>query len=140
MGLFDDYAVPPIADPVRRLSDFYRELQPPDQDPMLDFDEWDVVGFAKQAGFETVIANLSLNILPSRPTKWEDFIAFQANPNVPSLSDAINRIFSNREREMLETHLRPLIEQGRGRIRQAGLFLWAWKPGGWLWERVQGAR
>ena len=38
---------------------------------------------------------------------------------------------------MLKTHLRPpLIEQGRGWIRQAGLFLWAWKPGGRSWERV----
>lgn len=68
------------------------------------------------------------------PTRWEDFIAFQANPNVPSVSDAIDRTFSTGECELLETHLRP---QGRSRIRQAGLFLWAWKPGGWSWERAQ---
>jgi arsenite methyltransferase len=136
LGLFDDYAVPPIVDLVRRLWDFYRRLQPPDEDPMLNFDEWDLVRLARLAGFETVIANLSLNILPGIPTRWEDFIAFQANPNVPALSDAIGQIFSNAEREMLETHLRPLIEQGRGQIRQSGLFLWAWKPGGWSREPV----
>jgi hypothetical protein len=48
---------------------------------MLNFDEWDLVRLATLAGFETVIANLSLNILPGIPTRWEDFIAFQANPN-----------------------------------------------------------
>ena len=140
MGFFDDYAVPPITELVRRLSDFYGSLQPPNHDPMLDFDEWDLVGLAKQAGFETIIANLSLTILPGIPMKWENFVAFQGNPNIPALSDAIGQVLSTSEREMLETHMRPLIEQGRGRLRQAGLFLWAWKPGGWLPERAESAR
>jgi hypothetical protein len=106
-----------------KAAGFYRGLQPANEDPMLDFEEWDLVRLAKLTGFETIIANLRLNILADISAKWEDFIAFQASSNVPSLSDAIGQMSSNAEREMLETHLRPLIAQGRGRIRQSGFFL-----------------
>jgi arsenite methyltransferase len=93
IGLFDDYAVPPIAELMQRLSVFYHELQPTNEDPMLDFDEWDLVCSAKQAGFETVIANLSLTMLPGVPVRWEDFVAFQGNPNIPPFKMLSTRFF-----------------------------------------------
>jgi arsenite methyltransferase len=135
-GFFEDYATTPVGDLMRRLSDFYRKLLP-NSSPMIDFDEWDLVGFAKQAGFETIIANFSINVLPGIPTNWEDFIGFQGNPNIPSIAGAMKKIFSEDERATLEKHIRPLVEKGYGKIHQAGLFLWGWKPGGWSWERAQ---
>jgi ubiquinone/menaquinone biosynthesis C-methylase UbiE len=46
--------VTPVQDLVAQVRAVYLRLQPPDNDPMLDFDERDLLRFAEQAGFKQV--------------------------------------------------------------------------------------
>jgi hypothetical protein len=51
------------------------------------------------------------------------------NPLIPTVGDAIDRALTPEERERFVTHLRPLVEQGRGVWRMGQAYLVAVKPG-----------
>lgn len=53
-GTFLGYDVTPVGELARRVWAVYERIQPPDTDPMLDFDERDLFDFAANAGFEEV--------------------------------------------------------------------------------------
>jgi hypothetical protein len=50
------------------------------------------------------------------------------NPRIPTLAEAMEQALSPAEREALERHLRPLVEEGRGTWRMASAYLRAEKP------------
>ena len=45
------YDVTPVKPLATKIAAFYQSIQPPGPDPMLDFDERDLVRHAEQAGF-----------------------------------------------------------------------------------------
>jgi len=121
---FDLSAIPKIAAKIRAV---YDAIQPPDTDPMLDFDERDLIAFAERAGFHPIHLQLEAEIRPSQPTAWEAFISRAGNPRIPTIADAMNQALSAEERDELMGHLRPLVEEGRGTWRMALAFLHAVK-------------
>jgi hypothetical protein len=50
------YDVSPVKPLAAKLGAFYQSIQPPGPDPMLDFDERDLVRHAEQPGFADMIA------------------------------------------------------------------------------------
>jgi ubiquinone/menaquinone biosynthesis C-methylase UbiE len=52
--LFSGYDVSPMKEIADKLKDLYNPIQPPDTDPMLDFDERDLIVFAEKAGFKEI--------------------------------------------------------------------------------------
>jgi len=70
-----------------------------------------------------------LPLVPTDPMPWETFVQIVANPKVPSLGEAMEEALGPEERERLVAHLRPLVEEGRGRVRQAGAYVSATKAG-----------
>src|SRR5919106_384397 len=68
---FDLSPIPEIASKIRAV---YDKVQPLDSDPMLDFDERDLIAFAEQAGFHPIQLELEAEIRPSEPMQWETFI------------------------------------------------------------------
>ncbi|MGH3109892.1 MAG: class I SAM-dependent methyltransferase [Gaiellaceae bacterium] len=122
---YDLGAIPEIS---RKIRAVYEAIQPPDTDPMLDFDERDLLAFAEQAGFDPIQLTLEADIGPSEPVDWETFVDAAGNPRIPTFSDAINQALSVEERERLTAHLRPLVEGGRGKHRRAVAWLHATKP------------
>jgi arsenite methyltransferase len=122
---FDFSPIPEIAAKMRAV---YEAIQPPDTDPMVDFDERDLIDFADQAGFHPINLQLEAEIRPTDPVAWETFIDRAGNPRIPTLGDAMDQALSPDEREQLVAHLRPLIEEGRGTWRMAMAFLHAVKP------------
>ena len=124
-GRFHGYDVAPVADLVSRLNQLYRSGNPTDSDPMHDFDERDLVALAEDAGFGQVHARLAIDVQPPEPLPWQAMLDAAPNPLAPTLGEAMRQTLTVEEIDRLTAHLRPLVEQGRGRRRTASAYLWA---------------
>ena len=124
------YDVAPVADIARRLRDVYERLQPQATDPMLDFDERDLVELATGAGFFPVRLQLEATVGPPLFRDWDAFARVPPNPRIPSLADAMEDALTPEERDRFVAHLRPLVESGSGTSRTALAFLSGVKPEG----------
>jgi arsenite methyltransferase len=118
----------PVPDISRKIRAVYDALQPPDSDPMLDFDERDLIAHAEAAGFHPIRLELEAEIRSSEPMEWDKFTSRAGNPRIPTIARAMERALSSDERDELVAHLRPLVEEGRGTWRMAIAFLHAVKP------------
>jgi arsenite methyltransferase len=116
-----------LAELATRVDRVYEEIQPPD-DPMLDFDERDLVKLAERAGFFPVELDLHAFVRPSEPRPWDAFLNSSGNPKIPTIAEAMDRALTPEERERFTEHLRPLVEEGRGVWRMAHAYLRAVKP------------
>jgi ubiquinone/menaquinone biosynthesis C-methylase UbiE len=123
---FDDPALGSIG---AKLDALFAELQPPDKDPMLDFDERDLMALAESAGFFPVRTDVRLVVEPSEPRSWKGFLSSAGNPKLPTFAEAMDQVLSAEETERLVEYLRPRVEQGLGRWRMGSAYLWATKPG-----------
>jgi arsenite methyltransferase len=122
---FYGYDITPVADLVAKLKDVYDAIQPPTSDPMLDFDERDLLALAEQAGFGEVHAQLTIDIRPPEPLPLHALLNSSGNPRIPTIAEAMRQVLTAEEAERLTAHLRPLVEQGRGERRTAVIYLWA---------------
>lgn len=97
-------------------------------DPMLDFDERDLVRLAEAAGFFPVRLDLRLDVEPPEPRPWDGFLNSSGNPNLPTFAEAMEQALTAAEAERFSAHARPRVEQGLGRWRMGHAYLWATKP------------
>ncbi len=111
-----------------KLDAWFAELQPAD-DPMLDFDERDLLRHAEAAGFFPVRADVRLVVEPPEPRAWDGFLHSSGNPNIPTFAEAIDQLLSAEEAARLVEYMRPRVEQGLGRWRMGSAYVWATKPG-----------
>lgn len=129
--LFFGYDIRPIAGIAAKVAGPYAALQPAGTDPMVDFDDRDLVRLAEQAGFGEVRLDLRVEVRSSQsPTPWERFLRSSANPNVPPVGDVLARVLTAEEQGAFAAHLRPLVETGRGQYRRAVAYLTAGDGGG----------
>jgi ubiquinone/menaquinone biosynthesis C-methylase UbiE len=117
-----------LADLAEKLSDVYRTHQDPEADPMFNFDERDLMRLAEEAGFFPVELQLRVEVKAAEPCPWEIFLHSSGNPNVPTFAEAMEEVLSPAERNRVSSHLRPLVEEGRGVSRMAHAYLSAGKP------------
>jgi arsenite methyltransferase len=111
-----------------KLRAVYEALQPRDSDPMLDFDERDLVRLAEETGFFPIWLYLEGMIEPTPPRAWEGFLNSSGNPNIPTVAEAMEQALTPAERDRLTRYLRPLVEAGQGEWRMASAHLVAAKP------------
>jgi arsenite methyltransferase len=127
---FFGYDVAPVEDLARKLMTAYERAQP-DERPMLDFDERDLLRHAEEAGFGEIHLTFEVAIEP-RPAQqcssWEEFLRLAGNPLAPTVEEVLEEALTRAERERFEGHLRPLVEVGRGVSRLALAYLWSTKP------------
>jgi arsenite methyltransferase len=97
----------------------YEGIQPPDSDPMLDFDERDLLRLAEEAGFFPVRLTLDARIETAEARSWDGFLDMAWNPNVPTLREAMEQALTSKERDRLTQALRPRVEAGQGEWRMA---------------------
>jgi len=127
-GRFCGYDITPIADLAAKVWALFEGLQPPDTDPMLDFDERDLLHAAERAGFTELHLELRADIEPQvPPLPWDTFAHSSGNPLIPTIGQAIAQTLDADEAEQFQTHLRPLVEAGQGEHRLATASLWATK-------------
>jgi SAM-dependent methyltransferase len=122
------FDVGPVRDLAVRLREFFRGLQPLESDPMLDFDERDLLSTCEAAGFADLHLAFHVFVRPATPEPWDRVMATPGNPNIPSPREAMERVFTAEEAARYEAHMRPLVEAGRGVAREAVAFLAARKP------------
>jgi arsenite methyltransferase len=121
------YDLSPLDEIGAKLRAVYDALQPSGTDPMLDFDERDLIGLAQDAGFFPIQLRLEADIKPTEPRTWEGLLHSAGNPNIPTLAEAMQQSLTPAERRLLSAHLRPQVEQGLGEWRMANAYLVATK-------------
>ena len=124
---FWGYPADGLSDLADRVEQVYEEIQPPD-DPMLDFDERDLIRLAEAAGFFPIELELEAEIRSIPPTPWDAFLNQSGNPRIPTIAEAMDQALTPEERERFSAHLRTLVEEGKGVSRMARAYLKAVKP------------
>jgi ubiquinone/menaquinone biosynthesis C-methylase UbiE len=122
--------MPEIAHLWQRFDEHFRTLQPVESDPMMDFDQHDLLRHAEAAGFPTVHLAYHVNVSPAEPLKWEAWLKISGNPNIPTIGEALREIFSDDEFALFEQYARPEIERGGRPFRGAFCLLTATKATG----------
>ncbi len=130
--LFRGWDVGPVMALAQKVREVYRFRQPADTDPMLDFDERDLVRLAEEAGFREIRLDLQVmvGIAPGPDAyRWDAYWRSSPNPKAPTLEEAVGKALTPDEAERFVAHLRPLVERGEGASRGALAYLWALKDG-----------
>jgi arsenite methyltransferase len=123
---FFGYDAGPVAALAAKVDARFADIQPADTDPMLDFDDRDLVRLAEQAGFEEVNLDLRVTVTSWRsPAPWDRFLRSAPNPKVPPVGDVLAQALSPAELAAFTACLRPLVEAGRGETRRAVAYLTA---------------
>lgn len=125
---FYGFDTAPIAPLAAKVAALYQSIQPPGEDPMLDFDDRDLVRHAEGAGFGKVELELRVTVRSRRqPVPWDRFLASAGNPLLPTVDEVLDRTLSAEEIAEFTAYLRPLVESGHGPERMAFAFLTALK-------------
>ena len=125
---FSGYDIRPVMSLAARVQSLYAAIQPPGEDPMIDFDERDLVRFAELAGFPEIELELRITVkgaLPPMP--WDRFLRTAGNPLVPPIGEALKRTLDAAEISDFTAHLKPLVESGTGQERVAFAYVTARK-------------
>jgi arsenite methyltransferase len=125
---FAGHPVDGLEEIAAKVRSVFEAIQPHDSDPMLDFDERDLLRLAEAAGFFPIRLTLDARIEGLEPRSWEGFLDSAWNPNVPTVREAMEQALSPEEQERLTAGLRPLVERGEGEWRMAFAHLAATKP------------
>jgi arsenite methyltransferase len=124
---FCGYDVTPVQGLAHKVRDVYDRLQPPDTDPMLNFDERDLLRWVEQTEYTEIHLDLQIAVAPLAAAPWEVWARKAGNPRIPTPDEAMRQALTPAEVEQFTAHLRPLVEQGRGTTRGAVAYLWARK-------------
>ena len=127
---FAGYDVAPVVHLARKVKAVFLQAQPDQNNPMLDFDERDLIRFARDAGFQKIHLRLDVRIFSQhKMPNWETFLNQAPNPLAPTLKEAISESLTPSEARDFLTHLRTAVEQQRGLRKGAAAYLWAGKGG-----------
>jgi SAM-dependent methyltransferase len=116
-----------VTDLAERVERVFEAIQPA-TDPMLNFDERDLVRWAEDAGFFPIELEYTAEIRPHDPKPWKAFLNSSGNPKIPTVAQAMDQALTPEERERFSEHLRPLVEAGAGVWRMGEAYLTAVKP------------
>ena len=117
-----------VADLAERVEHVFGAIQP-ETDPMLDFDERDLIRWTEEAGFFPIELDYQAEIRAHDPKPWPAFLSSSGNPKIPTIAEAMDEALTPAERDRFAEHLRPLVEEGRGVWRMGHAYLTAVKPG-----------
>ncbi|MGH2572072.1 MAG: methyltransferase domain-containing protein [Actinomycetota bacterium] len=128
-NLFLNYDVTPIADLAQKVRAVYERAQPRGTDPMMNFDERDLLKFIQEAGFDEIQLDLHVEIVSGAWWgSWGALLKASGNPLIPTVEEAMAQSLTPDESAEFEAYLRPLVEAKRGVRREAVVYLWGRKP------------
>jgi hypothetical protein len=126
--IFSGFDVTPVMDIAEKVKAVYLALQPPETDPMLNFDERDLFSMAEAAGFAEIDLELKLELKSQSDIfTWNKFLNGAPNPKAPTLAEAMEKVLTHGEKGRFISHLQPLVEGGKGKLRGALAYLCATK-------------
>lgn len=124
-GRFLGYDVAAVRDLTAAVRAVFDAIQPADTDPMLTFDERDLITMAEDASFTEVHLHLQVDIEPNRPMAWTTLLHSSGNPTIPTLAEAMDTALTPAQITDLSNYLRPQVESGAGQRRMAVTYLTA---------------
>jgi ubiquinone/menaquinone biosynthesis C-methylase UbiE len=104
----------PVADLAAKLRRAWIRL-PPEQDPMLDFDERDLLRLARDAGFTALELDYRAEVevpAPAPTTDWDALKSTAPNPLAPTVEEALAQTLTDAERDRFEAHVRSVLAAG----------------------------
>jgi arsenite methyltransferase len=118
--------------PVEHLAEKIRaQWKGPDEHPLLNFDERDLLRHADEAGFDDIRLDYTAEIKrkPHWATSWEVLKRWSGNPLDPTPEEEIAAVLTPDEQREFEEHMRSALE-ARPLVptRSAGAYLRAVKP------------
>ncbi len=115
----------PVAPLAARVEQAFRAMQPAEANPMLDFDERDLLRLLEQAGFVSLDLDLHIAIRrEQRDLAWfEALLDGSSNPRIPSMRQAIAAALSADEAATYLAYYRQAITTTRVTARQATAYL-----------------
>ena len=121
---FDARAVLEIAEKVKAVG---LKAKPPNEDPMFNFDERDLIEFARRAGFREINLDLRIEVKPENlDMEWETWINVAPNPKMSTLEEAMREALSPDERDSFIGYFRPLVKGKQPMIKRSAVaYLWA---------------
>jgi arsenite methyltransferase len=126
--VFDGVDVTPVIDIAKKLKSLYASLQPMDFDPMMNFDERDLIRMVREVGFQEIHLNLEVEIVRTPEMSWQATLNVSGNPKIPSLSEAMEQVLTAAEADAFVSFLRPVVENREGTMTSALAYLWAERP------------
>jgi SAM-dependent methyltransferase len=117
----------PVHELIDRIGAVMERVQPSESDPMVDFDERDLLAHAEAAGFAEIHLDYETEIAPAEPRHWETVLHSSGNPKLPTLAEMMDEIFTPEEAARYEAYMRPRVEGGLSTNRWATAYLWAVK-------------
>ncbi len=117
----------PVQKLIDRIGAVMERLQPSETDPMVDFDERDLLEHAEAAEFAEIHLDYEAEIAPAEPRRWETVLHCSGNPKLPTLAELMDEIFTPEEAARYEAYMRPRVEGGLSTNRWATAYLWAVK-------------
>lgn len=98
------------------------------QNPLTNYSERDFIGFTQQAGFNKIHMEFHMDIVPSMVPSWDVYLDTAPHPLSPTLRHLFETNFNAQERAILETVLRPGIDEGTSTSTNTMIYLTAIKP------------
>jgi ubiquinone/menaquinone biosynthesis C-methylase UbiE len=109
------YDITPVRPLAAKLIAFFESIQPSGADPMVDFDERDLVRHAERAGFADIGLELRVTVKNGkRPVPWERALRMAGNPLVPPLGEVLDRVLSPQEIAEFTAHVKPWLSLAPG--------------------------
>ncbi len=124
-GFYLGYDLSPVRPIAAKLSAYYTAVAATagpagGGDPLLSFDDWDLLDLAEAAGFSQIHLEVRVGVqAPRAPCPWDRFLRMAPNPLLPTFGQVLGQALDPDEAGQLTSYLRPLVESGRGRRRQA---------------------
>jgi arsenite methyltransferase len=86
--------------------------KPPDQHPLLNFDERDLLRYAEEAGFDDIRLQYTAEITskPHWATSWDVLKRYSGNPLDPTPQEEIAAVLTPEEQREFEQHMRLRLE------------------------------
>lgn len=110
-----------LEDLARKVKQTYRGYKP-DGDPMLDFDERDLLEHALAVGFDDVSLEYRADVGGDpTPVDWDTFLRTAPNPLVPTMGDILDEALDPAERNYLVEYLKLQVNARRRRHATAYL-------------------
>jgi arsenite methyltransferase len=127
--MFRGYDTTPITSIIQKITDVLDAYQPAEGNPMLDFDERDLIDFGRSTGFSQLHLEYTARITPGRfgGGDWDFFYRTAPNPLALTLEEAVKRALTNEERSIFFEYMRPKVENEFNTHQSAHAYLLAVK-------------
>jgi hypothetical protein len=120
--------VTPVLTLYKKWNTVLNRYQDSKDDPMVDFDERDLLSMAEEADFSHAHLEYNAHVIRS-PIRFDldSYLKQSPNPKVPPLDETLDEALSQEEKARFLDHLRQSIKKEGGTGRMAVSYLWAVK-------------